>query len=131
MSARQVSRNCHAGSHSVLDSLTAPVDDGKVRSLLMTSDPFRLRRVLAVAAFVIAVVTPAAAQTPQAASIVGTTTSQGGSVLLPGAHLSLLDATTGQIVRDADSDDRGSFRFIGLRPGSYRVRASLDEFQDL
>jgi hypothetical protein len=49
-------------------------------------------------------------------------------VALPGAALSLLDAS-GAVVATTNSDDSGNFTFTDLAPGIYRVRASLDQFE--
>jgi hypothetical protein len=66
--------------------------------------------------------------TPQAAAIEGTVSTQGGSVKLPGALVSIRNVSGAELAPQV-SDEQGQFRFANLPPGRYRVRASLEGFQ--
>ncbi|MFQ5741286.1 MAG: TonB-dependent receptor domain-containing protein [Acidobacteriota bacterium] len=70
------------------------------------------------------------AGTGKSASIQGTTTTQKGTVYLPGVELTLLETVNGRETATTLSDDEGRFSFIDLPPGSYRIRASLPGFSD-
>ena len=63
------------------------------------------------------------------ASIAGATTSQGGTVALPGVLVSLIDAS-GAAIATTNTDDAGNFTFTDLAPGVYRVRGALYQFEE-
>jgi hypothetical protein len=62
------------------------------------------------------------------ATVSGTVTDEQRSVL-PGATVTLRHLDTGES-RTATTDPRGSFRVIGLAPGRYELRATLQPFAD-
>jgi len=91
--------------------------------------PIRLSRRVAkiAAALALCVVVPvlqARAQT--GAAILGTVTDPQG-LALPGVELTLHNSESGQ-TRSTVSEGNGAYRFSGLPPGVYDVRASLDGF---
>ena len=57
----------------------------------------------------------------------GFVTAQGGTVRLPGAEVTVKDASDRQVARVFCGED-GHFRVPDLPPGSYRVSGSLDGF---
>ena len=81
-------------------------------------------RLLLAAAVVVALGLTAEAQT-LSGTVSGTVTDQQGQVL-PGASV-VLTGRTGSV--DQITDATGTFRFIGLQPGDYSIRAELAGFQ--
>ena len=67
---------------------------------------------------------------PATATIRGVTTAQGGSTLLPGVTITVINLDTGQRAGTAVSDGVGRFAVGNLPPGRYRVTASLAGFDD-
>ncbi len=64
----------------------------------------------------------------------GEVTTRGGDLLLPGATIRLeaLDDSLGEAsLRATLSDDHGRFALVAVRPGRYRLTASLPGFRDL
>ena len=99
--------------------------------------PCMLRGLPFAAAFLIFVCSSpgAAAQaaTTTTASIHGLVTTL-GETLLPGVSIRLESTdTAGNEVPTASTitDDRGRFELVGVRPGAYRLMASLDGFSGL
>lgn len=88
----------------------------------MTARTSALRVVLAAA--IVAVGLAASAQT-LSGTIAGTVTDQQGQAL-PGVTV-VLTGRTGNVEQIAD--DTGAFRFVGLQPGEYSVRAALSGFR--
>jgi len=89
----------------------------------------RLLRGLTLAgAAALVVLAPAVAPAQVPGGIRGTVTTQDGAVLLPGVQVTLGDTGSTATLAEATSDDRGGFRFPGLRPGLYRLRAFLSGF---
>jgi hypothetical protein len=78
----------------------------------------------AIAACLLAVTTSAGAQT-LAGTVAGTVTDQQGQVL-PGVTVVLTGRTGSQ---EQVSDETGNYRFIGLQPGEYTLRAELSGFR--
>src|SRR3954462_11817662 len=72
---------------------------------------------------------PAQAQgtTDRRGAIDGTSSTQSGSVKLPGVVISVSDDSARETVQQV-SDENGHFELPDLPPGRYRVRATLDGF---
>src|SRR5215469_18744376 len=51
-----------------------------------------------------------------------------GNALVPNAQLTLTERATGE-VRNSQSNDRGLFRFLDLRPGQYTIRIDASGFK--
>ncbi len=64
-------------------------------------------------------------------SIIGTATTQSGTVVLPGVRLVLTRTGAEPAIASTVSDDTGRFRFRNLPPGSYQISASLPGFRSL
>ncbi len=60
----------------------------------------------------------------------GVTTTQGGTVFLPGVAVVLVDPAGARHSSATASDDSGHFVFAAVMPGDYEVRASLAGFDD-
>jgi len=60
----------------------------------------------------------------------GETTTQDGSVLLPGVVITVLDPTSNLPVAETTSDGQGKFDLPIAKPGTYTVRAFLDGFAE-
>ena len=73
--------------------------------------------------------TLAATMVPE--TIRGTTTTQEGTVLLPGVEVTVTDVTSGRRMAVVVSDGTGRFRVDGLPPGRYRLRTHLAGFSDV
>ncbi|MBP1634950.1 MAG: Outer rane receptor for ferrienterochelin and colicin [Acidobacteria bacterium] len=72
---------------------------------------------------------PGPATPQQAGGIRGSVTTLGGEVFLPGATVVLTPDPSGE-ARTVLTDERGRFAVAGLRPGRWRLAASLAGFQD-
>ena len=64
---------------------------------------------------------------PPVPAIQGTATAQAGTVLLPGVSVVVRNADREIVVRTF-SDGDGTFRLVGVSPGTYQVDATLDGF---
>ncbi len=64
----------------------------------------------------------------QAASVHGTVRAGGAGTPLPGADVTLLTAGADTVVAVTTTDDQGHFRFEGLTPTRYVVRAGVPGF---
>ena len=96
---------------------------------MTTTIPIRLcRRVTKIAAVLTLLLLVAAAQAgaQTGAAILGTITDPQG-LALPGVELTLHNGESG-LTRSTVSEGNGTYRFSGLAPGVYDVRASLDGF---
>jgi len=69
------------------------------------------------------------AQTPEP-GIHGETTTQDGSVFLPGVVITVIDPTSNLPVAETTSDGQGKFDLPKVKPGTYTVRAFLDGFAE-
>lgn len=65
-----------------------------------------------------------------AAIVQGVTTTQGGTVPLPGVTVTLTTDPGGAVAAEAVSDGSGSYRIAAPAPGLYRLRASLLGFAE-
>jgi hypothetical protein len=95
------------------------------RSIARTARPF-----LSVAALAVLVFTPQASLLGQTvnATLRGTVTDASGGAV-PSAHLSLVEPSTGQVVREATSMANGDFEFGELKPGTYELRSSANGYK--
>ncbi len=84
----------------------------------------RLARVMVLAAAVLALVTPASAQT--FTGRIDVTVADSTGAILPGVTVEL----TGQQAQSAVTDASGEAHFLNLAPGSYNVAAKLQGFSD-
>src|SRR5262249_13586289 len=119
VSGGRVSQMCHF--RGTLDT------PAKRPSQYLSSMSFR--HIAALVAFGLLVAVPAHAQSaePAAGTIAITVSTQGGTVLLPGAVV-LVHGPAGQHVAEQTSDGNGHVTVSGLAPGSYHVSATLDGF---
>ncbi len=62
-------------------------------------------------------------------SLTGTVSDPTGAVI-PGAKLTLENTATG-ITRETESDQTGTYRFLQMAPGSYRLKVNKSGFSDL
>src|SRR3954462_13259626 len=85
------------------------------------------RRALVALALIAYASARAHAQAPAASTggIQGTVSTQDGTVRLPGVLISLLQGSSPEDVTSLASDESGHFTIPDLKPGRYRVRASL------
>src|SRR5687767_5631574 len=80
---------------------------------------------LAAVLLTVALAVPAAAQTLYGSLTGNVTDASGGAV--PNAKVEALNVGTG-ILKSAQTDDRGSYLFNDLQPGTYRVSISAKAF---
>ena len=80
-----------------------------------------------VALGLLAAVLPAMAQNLTFGSLNGTVTDPGGATI-PGAKMTLVNEGTGD-VRNSTSDTAGSYRFLSLAPGTYRMESEMQGFK--
>jgi len=98
----------------------------------------RAVRVLTFLSVICAVHAPAWAQAPRTADVptsfgglvVGSVTTQNGTIPLGGVLVSLASELTAELTTVLSNGD-GTFRFERLTPGQYRVSASLEGFESL
>ncbi len=67
---------------------------------------------------------------PGATTVRGVTTTEQGTVFLPGAVLVLSDPSGARHAITTTSDDTGHFTFTNVPPGDYAIKASLTAFED-
>jgi hypothetical protein len=65
------------------------------------------------------------------ATVRGVTTTQGGTVFLPGVVIVLRDPSGARHAITNTSDDTGHFTFTNVPPGQYEIKASLAGFDDV
>lgn len=65
-----------------------------------------------------------------ATTVRGVTTTEQGSVFLPGVVVMLSDPSGARHTVSTASDDTGHFSFTGILPGDYQMKASLAGFED-
>ena len=80
-----------------------------------------------IAASLVVVSAPAAAQGTSAASITGVVTDSSGAVL-PGVTVEVSSPALIEKIRTAVTNEQGLYRIIELRPGTYAVTFSLTGF---
>jgi hypothetical protein len=108
-----------------MDSLRVPAE-----YLLLVSRLARVVQFLLIAGVVAALAETTSAQVAagEPGAIEGVVSTQHGTVRLPGAVVSLDDASNQEVSQQV-SDDQGHFKVADLPPARYRVRAFLDGFQ--
>jgi hypothetical protein len=92
----------------------------------MSSHSFS-KRALSLLVLLLVLAMPALAQV-QSGNVYGTILSAGDNSPLPGVTVTLTGAGAPQVQA---TDGQGTFRFLGLSPGSYAVRAELEGFSPL
>ena len=91
------------------------------------NDPSLAKRALSLAVLLLTLAMPALAQV-QSGNIYGTVLSSSDGSPLPGVTVTLEGAGAPQI---QPTDAEGKFRFLGLSPGTYAVKAELEGFSPL
>lgn len=78
--------------------------------------------------FVLVAHSPALASFQGETGIRGSVTAQEETILLPGVLLTVTGSLSAEPLGETTSDAQGRFRFAGLAPGTYRVKASISGF---
>src|SRR5687767_9302216 len=84
-----------------------------------------MRRVRLLLLMIVAAAVPAAAQL-STATVQGTVTDSTG--VLPGVTVTARETDSGYS-RDATTDPEGRYTLAGLRPGTYEIRVTLDQYK--
>ncbi len=82
------------------------------------------KRALSLAVLLLSLAMPTLAQV-QSGNVYGTVVSDSDKSPLPGVTVTLLGAGAPQVQA---TDAQGKFRFLGLSPGSYAVKAEIEGF---
>src|ERR1700744_4903453 len=73
---------------------------------------------------------PGAKLHAQTGSVTGTVVDPSGAAI-PGAHVQIVNQSTGSTTRDATTDPGGTFRALNVPPATYRIKISATGMQDL